>query len=49
MISGIRTALDVPVIWRITGEELLIFQGVMKGTDVEIQRDVAAFCSREKM
>jgi len=46
MISGISSALDMPVTRRNTGEELFIFQGVTKGTDVEIQRDVAAFCSR---
>jgi hypothetical protein len=46
MISGIRTALDVPVRWREAGEELFIFQGVMKRTGVSVQREVEAFCSR---
>ena len=46
MISGISSALDMPVTWRNTGEESFIFQGVTKGTDVGIQRGVAAFCSR---
>jgi hypothetical protein len=34
MISGIRTALDVPVMSRKAGEEVLIFQGVIGRTGV---------------
>jgi len=49
MISGIRTALHVPVTRRITREELFIFQGVMKRTGGEVQSAVVAFCGRTEM
>jgi hypothetical protein len=49
MILGIRTALDVPVMWRKVGEEMFIFQGVMKRTGVQAQSEVGALCGRGDM
>jgi hypothetical protein len=49
MISGIRSALDVPVIERKREEGLLIFQRVMRRTGVQVRREVGALCSRGKV
>jgi hypothetical protein len=48
MISGIRTASYVPIAWREMEEESAIYQRVMSGAPDLIDKDVAAFCSRER-
>lgn len=46
IVSGIRSALDVPVENGETEEESFIFRGVINEGGAEMLRDVVAFCGR---